>query len=345
MIDPSSENKNDATNMTARRLASAAFAFDIDGVLLHGSSPLPGAAAALARVRAAGVPHVFLTNGGGILESERAAQLAALLGGRVHESQVILAHTPMRELATAPFAAAPILAVGGKRSVEVARAYGFARAFSPYSVAAAYPHAVPLAPGGGEAAAAAPKLPAGVGSRGDPFGAVITFQDPACYTTDLQVVLDVLLGGGVIDERPDPAARQSVRLIFSNPDLLYANAHPAPRLGQGAFQTALRAVYREVTGRDLTYTMYGKPTAAPYAAARAALAAQAAAAGAPPPSTIFMIGDNPAADIAGARAAGPPWKGLLVRTGVAAGDCAIHPAHRVFDSVGDAVDYGLRNTS
>ena len=34
-----------------------------------------------------------------------------------------------------------------------------------------------------------------------------------------------------------------------------------------------------------------------------------------PFSGIFAVGDNPAADVRGANAAGPPWVSCLVRTG------------------------------
>ena len=155
-----------------RRHSSCAFAFDIDGVLLHGRTPLPGAAAALARVRAAGVPHVCLTNGGGLLEAERAAQLAALLDSpSIGENDVILSHTPMRELVPR-FRDALVLAVGGGATPAVAASYGFQRAFTPYQVAAALPHAVPPAP------APPPEgtvpLPAGVCTPEDPFQAVVS---------------------------------------------------------------------------------------------------------------------------------------------------------------------------
>lgn len=45
-----------------------------------------------------------------------------------------------------------------------------------------------------------------------------------------------------------PAAEHAgrVRVYFSNPDLLWANEFPAPRFGQGALQTALKALHQEV---------------------------------------------------------------------------------------------------
>jgi ribonucleotide monophosphatase NagD (HAD superfamily) len=63
-----------------------------------------------------------------------------------------------------------------------------------------------------------------------------------------------------------------------------------------------------------------------------------------PLSAIFAIGDNPAADVRGANAAGPPWVSVLVRTGVFAGpgaNCNVDPAHIVMDDVDHAVDAAL----
>ncbi|KAF8926621.1 hypothetical protein BGZ58_011043 [Dissophora ornata] len=61
--------------------------------------------------------------------------------------------------------------------------------------------------------------------------------------------------------------------------------------------------------------------------------------GVPHPRTVYAIGDNPYADIAGANSYG--WKSVLVRTGVfnPEGDenHYMHPATAVVDDVGDAV--------
>lgn len=59
-------------------------------------------------------------------------------------------------------------------------------------------------------------------------------------------------------------------------------------------------------------------------------------AGRAPISQIYMIGDNPAADIRGARAAGTPWIPVLVRTGVfssSAANSLQDPADIVADDV------------
>jgi hypothetical protein len=64
---------------TARRLLSSrrppaplGFALDIDGVLLRGKTPIPGAADALNLLHKHDVPYVLMTNGGGSLEREKA---------------------------------------------------------------------------------------------------------------------------------------------------------------------------------------------------------------------------------------------------------------------------------
>ena len=72
----------------ARSISTTGFAFDVDGVLMRGSEPLPGASAALQRLRVDDVPFVVLTNNGGLLESERAGQLTKALGVDILPEQV-----------------------------------------------------------------------------------------------------------------------------------------------------------------------------------------------------------------------------------------------------------------
>ena len=59
--------------------------------------------------------------------------------------------------------------------------------------------------------------------------------------------------GGVLGRwEPEKSADEAVKVYFSNPDLLFAGEHPAPRLGQGAFAAALKTLVREVgTHSDL----------------------------------------------------------------------------------------------
>ncbi|XP_027157416.1 protein PTST, chloroplastic-like [Coffea eugenioides] len=87
---------------------SFGIAFDIDGVLLRGETSTGGSPQALRRlyyhsanscsISALKVPYVFLTNGGGVPESERAKELSKQLGVDILPLQVIQGHTPFREL-------------------------------------------------------------------------------------------------------------------------------------------------------------------------------------------------------------------------------------------------------
>ena len=81
------------------KLAPYAIAFDIDGVLLRGKIPIPGAVEALNILHQEGVPYVLMTNGGGTLEKGKADAVAKALDIPVSPDQVILSHTPMKALA------------------------------------------------------------------------------------------------------------------------------------------------------------------------------------------------------------------------------------------------------
>ncbi len=70
----------------------------------------------------------------------------------------------------------------------------------------------------------------------------------------------------------------------------------------------------------------------------------------PPPcnpfTAIYAVGDNPAADVRGANAAGPPWVSVLVHTGVfqpshGITNCQQDPAEIVVPDVDAAVDAAL----
>lgn len=61
-------------------------------------------------------------------------------------------------------------------------------------------------------------------------------------------MVDVLLSRGTPGHPPPPGA-PPVEVYLSNPDLLWANEFSAPRFGQGAFATALEAIYEKVGAR------------------------------------------------------------------------------------------------
>lgn len=352
----------------------SAFVFDIDGVLIRGGTVLPAARRALAKLYEPGgekpkLPVCFLTNGGGVTEATKAEELSSWLDVQVHENQVVLAHTPFRRLAQhTPLRDKPVLVAGVGSPAEVARHYGFRQVLTLPQLHAAQPHSAPFAvcneaaePGAGD-----------MGSEGNPIAGVLVFKDPNDWYRDTQLVLDVLTSGGVPGRDAPPEGAEPVQLYFANPDMLWANEFPTPRLGQGAFAACIKLLYREVTGRELPHLKYyGKPNPAPYRLMEALLLQQAqlldlvdgdsgsgSADESPealdaerpaqplPFSSVFAVGDNPAADVRGANRAGPPWVSVLVRTGVFRGgkNSDTDPAQIVVNDVEAAVEAGLHRT-
>lgn len=94
-----------------------AFAFDIDGVLKAGNTVLDAARRALAILEGNNplgrrVPYIFITNGGGPSEVDRAKNLSKNFGLEVKPDQVIQAHTVLQSL-TKRFGNKPVLMIGG----------------------------------------------------------------------------------------------------------------------------------------------------------------------------------------------------------------------------------------
>lgn len=90
-------------------------------------------------------------------------------------------------------------------------------------------------------------------------------------------------------------------LAFSHGDLVWGNEFPTARFGQGAFQIAVRATYEEASGRKLEATTFGKPQRLTYEYADALLKEKLAEQNgrADELVSVWMVGDNPASDIAG----------------------------------------------
>lgn len=83
---------------------------------------------------------------------------------------------------------------------------------------------------------------------------------------------------------------------------VWGNDFHASRFGQGAFQHAVAAVYKATSGRDLVATTFGKPERGTYEYAHERLRARAAELGYEQGELhTWMVGDNPASDIAGER--------------------------------------------
>ncbi|KAI0852318.1 HAD-like domain-containing protein [Daldinia vernicosa] len=329
-----------------KKAKNMAFAFDIDGVLVHGDRLIPEGRRALEILNGDNelgikIPHIFLTNGSGKPEKARCEQLSKILQNPVNTEQFIQSHTPMSALAEYYNT---VLVVGGEgyRCREVAEEYGFKDIVVPNDIVAWDPTIAPYRVFTDEERAS---------SRPRDFTktnieAILVFSDSRDYATDMQIIMDVLRSenGRLGTMAKDPVS-QRVPIYFSQGDLLCPTEHWTPRMSQGAFRIGLEAMYRALTGIDLERVVYGKPETATYKYADEVLASWMEQLHGEErlPENIYMVGDNPASDIIGGNMYG--WNTCLVRTGVFQGgeNDENNPANfGVFPNVLEAVQTALR---
>jgi len=298
-----------------------AFAFDIDGVLLHGARVLSEAPRALSILEGNNrfnikIPYILMTNGGGASEGDRSRKLTEQLGFEITTSNFMQAHTILKSQAH-KYADKPVLVLGGNGDTlrKVAEDYGLQHVYTTLDVKAWNPDVWPFHDLTPEERASAKSVDFSV----TPISAILVFHDPRNWALDVQIMMDVIQSRGIIGSSRPAGGAPPVELVFCNPDLQWRNEFHRPRLGQGAFREAFQAVHQALTGAPYPYIQFGKPTTHTYDFAEKMLRARMTELhGASVMSDIqprfYMIGDNPESDIAGANAAG--WSSILVRTGV-----------------------------
>ncbi|GBG77616.1 hypothetical protein CBR_g24062 [Chara braunii] len=275
-------------------------ALDIDGVLLKGRHPMPGAERALRRLvrltaeASSGerhVPFVFLTNGGGVTERMKAMELSKIFGLQFNEEQVILGHTPFRDLLLERFCDKKVLVLGKHQPKLVMKEYGFQHVMTIDELVERYPDIDPLyslfcreaRPGGvgvprndGSKCTLHPAESASVEDQHRHISSVFVVSDPTNWGRDIQVICDVLQSGGLPGGTPASAVAgdsnsisalavpimpppTQLPLYFAADDFVYQAKFPAPRFGMGAFRIALQTIYERLAGKRLEYTSFGKP--------------------------------------------------------------------------------------
>ncbi|KAK7516697.1 HAD-like domain-containing protein [Phyllosticta citriasiana] len=329
-----------------QKAKNMAFAFDIDGVLVHGDRLIPEGKRALEILNGDNelgikIPHIFLTNGSGKPEQARCEQLTKILKNPVSIDQFIQSHTPMRALAEYYNT---VLVVGGEgyRCREVAEQYGFKDIVVPNDIVAWDPTIAPYRVFTDEERAT---------SRPRDFSktnieAILVFSDSRDYATDMQIIMDLLRSenGRLTTLAKDPVS-QRIPIYFSQGDLLCPSEHWYPRMSQGAFRVGFEAMYKALTGVDLERVVYGKPELATYKYADEVMTSwmEQLHGEEKLPQNIYMVGDNPASDIIGGNMYG--WNTCLVRTGVFQGgenDEENPASFGVFVNVLEAVKTALR---
>ncbi|GBL52597.1 TIGR01456 family HAD hydrolase [Candidozyma auris] len=343
-----------------------AFVFDIDGVLMRGAKPIPEASKSLELLNEHKVPFILLTNGGGVSEKSRVDFLSSQLKVPLSPLQIVQSHTPMRVWAEGGNYHR-VLVVGGNddKARYVAQDYGFKDVVVPMDIVKADPS---VSPHHRYTERQLAEMARDV-DLSKPFDAILVFNDPRDMGTDLQIVLDLLnsKNGLVGTKRPatERSAKPAVPIAFSNNDFVWANDYVLPRFGQGAFRMVVERLYAEMNAlqdRDtLESTILGKPFPVQHDYAHWVLIewnkiihghkshgfipALHAKPESSPFKNIYMVGDNPESDIAGANACG--WNSILLRTGVFKDEdweITVHkPNVGLFDNVLDSVKYVLEN--
>ncbi|KAH4935752.1 hypothetical protein HBH74_084250 [Parastagonospora nodorum] len=361
------------TVASAAKVPEFAFAFDIDGVLVRSSDPLPRATKALSYLQSQRIPFILLTNGGGKHESERVRDLSRKLGVEMDTSMFVQSHTPFADMEQ--YKDKTVMVVGGEgdKCRAVAEAYGFKTVVTPADILAANPDVWPFSQQFlSYYSTFARPLPATIDpsspSTSLRIDAVFVYNDPRDWGLDAQILKDVMLSErgimGTLSAKngnsslPNHGYQQDGQppIYFSNPDLLWAAKYHLPRLGQGGFREALEGIWAAVTGGpkkgvELQKIVMGKPYQPTYEFAEKRLIAHRqditrSGANLEPLRRVYMVGDNPASDIAGGNnyksPYGTDWASILVQTGVfVEGTTPAHQPRKIVGDVWDAVSWAV----
>lgn len=316
-----------------------AIAFDIDGVFKYGREWNENGLKALSRASDAGMPFVFVTNGGGgLTEAEygrhlkekivEAGKSSGVTGDFAlpEAKRMVLSYTPWESALAPQLKDKRVLIVGDPREkvIEVAKSYGLAKAihYSDYAIEnpTVNPFRAAMEAGTSHTAVAnktvhkpAPKKDKNM--KEEPFAAVLVFCDPYLWYEALQTSIDVLLSPTPLTVEFEANA-SPMPIHFSNPDFLSKFEHPYPRFAQGAFKCALKALYiqklrmlrlpEEAIDEKVgcSFQQWGKPTAATFRFVEKQL--RELASPEKKNATVeryYMVGDNPTSDIEGCRRA------------------------------------------
>jgi HAD superfamily hydrolase (TIGR01456 family) len=331
-------------------VANCRFIISIDGVLLRSSTPIPGATKALRFLQEQRVPFILLTNGGGKSEEERVADLQDKLDVPLDTSLFVQSHTPFADYTQ--YHDKTVLVVGGNydKCQRVAQGYGFKNVVTPGDIITANPELWPFTHVFRDYYSSFAKpLPQPIVT--DPsatpvpgqnlkIDAIFVYSDPRDWGLDSAIILDTLLSHqgyiGTLSPKngdeslPNNGYQQDGQppLYYSNPDLWWASSYHLPRLGQGGFRNAFAGLWAATTHNStLTQSVFGKPSQETYEFAETRLRAHRKSLYGnnvvglnDPLRRVYMVGDNPASDIAGANGYKSPfgsrWTSVLVKTGV-----------------------------
>lgn len=262
----------------------------------------------------------------------------------VSPGQFICGHTPMREMAQKY---KTVLVVGGEgeKCRQVAEGYGFKDVVTPGDIIKDNVNTTPfrkLTPEEYE------------NSRARNFAeaeieAIFVFADSRDWASDQQIILDLLMSkNGRLGTRSE-TFDEGPPVFFSHNDVVWSASHDLSRLGMGALRVSLEAMFKAVTGKELTTTAFGKPQVGTFQFATRLLQQWRKDNYGinMPPDTVYFVGDTPESDIRGTNEfnthADNTWYSILVRTGVfQEGTKPKFAPKATVDNVLEAVKHGMQ---
>lgn len=242
-----------------KRVASYAFCFDIDGVILRGPNTIPESVEALKLLNGENkynivVPSIYVTNGGGKPEHVRAEDLSKKLDCTITPEQIIQGHTPMKDLV---HVYKNVLVVGGVGNVcrNVAESYGFKNVYTPFDVLKWNPAVSPYH----DLTEEELKCCRDVDFSKINIDAIMVFADSRNWAADQQIILELLLSKNGVMGTESKTYDEGPEIYFAHSDFIWATNYKLSRYGMGALQVSIAALYKEHTGRELKVNRFGKP--------------------------------------------------------------------------------------
>lgn len=288
-------------------------------------------------------PYIFVTNGGGKTEEERCLDLSRQLELEVAPGQFICGHTPMKEMAQKYDT---VLVVGGEgeKCRIVAEGYGFKNVVTPGDFIKTHHDTTPFRKLTEEEYNNSKVLDLET-LRID---AIFVFADSRDWAGDQQIILDCLMSkNGNMLER-STTFDEGPPVFFSHNDVVWSTSHQHSRIGMGALRASLEALYKAVTGKELTTVAFGKPQLGTYEFATRLLRQWRKEFHGinKPPKTVYFVGDTPESDIRGTNKfneiSDTDWFSILVKTGVyQEGTIPRYPPKKTCGTVLDAVKFAI----
>lgn len=292
-------------------------------------------------------PYIFVTNGGGKPEEERCADLSRQLELEVSPGQFICGHTPMREM-TEKYHAVLVVGGEGEKCRIVAEGYGFKDVITPGDIIKAKHDTTPFR-----------KLTEDEyrNSRDRDFSkinieAIFVFADSRDWAGDQQIILDLLMSkNGRLGTRSE-TFDEGPPVYFSHNDIVWSTSHEHSRIGMGALRASLEALFKCVTGKELTTAhSFGKPQLSTFEFVTRLLGQwrEDCHGIKTPPRTVYFVGDTPESDVRGTNefneshsSSDVTWFSILVKTGVyQEGTIPRYPPKKTCEDVLDAVNFAL----